>query len=48
MEGETRFGCEINEKILDDWRETINHNETIKKRLEEIIIEDIKKHKKEK
>lgn len=41
-----RFGCEIDEKILDEWKETINHNELIRERIEKILIEDTEKNKK--
>lgn len=41
------FFQKIDPKVLESWKETINHTETIKKRLEESLEDNTKKHKNE-
>jgi len=39
------FNSKIDPKILEEWKDTITHNELIRGRLEEALQDNIKKHK---
>lgn len=42
------FFQKIDGKIIYNWKETITRNETIRKRLEEALIDNSKKHEQDK
>lgn len=42
------FFQKIDEKVVFNWKETITRNETMRKRLEEALEDNMEKHKNEK
>ena len=53
MEGDTRFGCEVNKKILEEFCKTFNHagqknGDTIKAYIEKAMKQRTEEHKNKK
>lgn len=46
MKKDVVFSQNINEDIVQEWKDTITKNEKIRDRLEESLVENTKKHKK--